>query len=133
MEYKNARYIGEGIINCQINHTQYGWIPYTLHPDDTDGSVSNSELLEAMELAGDVAPYVPPTQSELDREVAEVVRAQRDELLVSEVDAIAGNALRWSDLSSEKQGEWREYRSALLSITKSEGFPHKVSWPVKPE
>lgn len=63
MEYRNAKYIdsatdGSSRVDCEIKHDVYGWIPYTIDPADTDMTVDNSELLA--ELAGNVAPYVPP-------------------------------------------------------------------------
>jgi hypothetical protein len=69
----------------------------------------------------------------LDAAAAADVRAQRDGLLVSDVDPIVSNPLRWADLSAEKQGQWATYRRALLDITAQAGFPHSVTWPTKPE
>lgn len=62
-----------------------------------------------------------------------VVRNQRDFLLSTEVDAIAGNALRWNALTTEQQQVWSDYRQALLDIPQQAGFPHEVVWPAKPE
>jgi len=132
MNYRNAKYYNdEGVINCEIEHPDYGWIPYTLHPDDTDMTVNNDDLLVAMAKADDVAPYVPPTQAELDATLSEQLRVKRDALLV-EVDAIAGNALRWESLDANTQSAWRVYRQALLDVPQQTGFPNDVTWPTKP-
>lgn len=56
----------------------------------------------------------------------------RDNLL-KDVDAIAGNVLRWADMSAEKQAEWSTYRQALLDVPQQSGFPSIITWPVKPQ
>jgi hypothetical protein len=132
MNYRNARYIDAARIDCEIEHHIHGWIPYTLDPADTDMTVNNDDLLAAMAENGDVAAYVPPTQAELDALAADQIRAERDFRLSSEVDVIAGNALRWAALTPEKQAEWAEYRQALLDVPQQSGFPHEVSWPTPP-
>ena len=130
--YRNAKYINDnGWIDCEIEHETYGWIPYTLDPADTDMTVNNDDLLSAMAAKGDVAPYVPPTQAELDAMLSAELRRERDNLLVN-VDAIAGNALRWASLDADAQDAWAVYRQALLDIPQQSGFPINVNWPVKP-
>ena len=133
MNYRNAKYINDnGCIDCEIEHPVHGWIPYTLDPDDTDMTIDNNVLLEAMALAGDVEAYIPPTQAELDEVAAQAVRAERDMKLATEVDPIAGNALRWASLDASKQAEWAAYRQALLDVPAQAGFPHNVTWPEVP-
>jgi len=133
MNYRNAKYINDnGWIDCEIEHPEYGWIPYTLNPEDTDMTVDNNVLLAVMAERDDVAAYVPPTQEELDAQAAAAVRQERDMRLIGEVDVIAGNALRWSALTSEQQQAWADYRQALLDVPQQEGFPHSVVWPVAP-
>ena len=79
----------------------------------------------------DFAAYVAPTQAELDAALADEVRSDRDGRL-AEVDAIAGNALRWADLTSAEQAEWSTYRQALLDVPQQDGFPNNITWPTKP-
>ena len=71
--------------------------------------------------------YVTPTPTAQD------VRNERDSKLQSEVDVIAGNALRWAALSSDKQAEWSQYRTDLLGVPQQAGFPTDITWPTKPE
>ena len=61
------------------------------------------------------------------------VRVERDRKLATEVDPIAGNALRWAGLSDEQRQAWAGYRQALLDVPQQSGFPHNVTWPSKPE
>lgn len=132
MNYRNAQYIDDTRIDCEIEHPVHGWIPYTLDPADTDMTIDNNALLAAMASAGDVTAYIPPTQAELDEAAAQAVRATRDMKLSSEVDAIAGNALRWAALDADTQSAWAAYRQALLDVPQQAGFPHDVTWPTKP-
>lgn len=134
MNYRNAKYINaDGWIDCEIEHPDYGWIPYTLNPSDLDMTVNNNDLLASMSKKGNVAAYVPPTQDEIDAQAAKNIRMERDVKLASEVDPIAGNALRWAALTAEQQQSWADYRLALLDVPLQSGFPHNVVWPVKPE
>ena len=131
--YRNAKYINDnGWIDCEIEHQDYGWIPYTLDPADTDMTINNDDLLAAMEAAGDVEAYIPPTQAELDAALSDQLRMERDALL-AKLDAFVGNPLRWATLSAEQQDAWAGYRQALLDVPQQAGFPNDVVWPVKPE
>jgi len=131
MNYRNAKHISLGRVDCELDHPDYGWIPYTLDPSDTDMTINNDDLLAAMEAAGDVAPYVPPTQAELDAELSDQLRGERGSLLF-EMDAFVGNPLRWGSLSAEQQNAWGVYRQALLDVPQQSGFPNDVVWPVSP-
>lgn len=133
MNYRNAQRLANGWIDCEIEHETFGWIPFTCDPNDTGAQFDVAALHAQMDADPATAAYVPPTQEELDAAAAEAVRAERDYKLVSEVDPIVSNPLRWADLTAEKQAEWAAYRRALLDITAQSGFPHSVVWPTKPE
>lgn len=131
-KYRNAKYINDsGWVDCEIEHETYGWIPYSLDPNDEDTTVNNNELLTAMGIAGDIAAYVQPTQAEIDTALSEELRGERDSLL-TEVDSIAGNALRWGSLSTIEQDAWAAYRQDLLDVPQQASFPNTVAWPTKP-
>jgi len=116
-------------MDVEINHPQHGWIPYTLDLADTDMTIDNDAVMAL--IGTDFAAYVAPTQAELDAAAAAQVRAERDNRLL-EVDAIAGNALRWAALDADTQAAWSAYRQALLDVPQQSGFPHSVTWPTKP-
>ena len=63
---------------------------------------------------------------------AQSIRNERDHRLTTEVDAIAGNALRWAALDSATQAEWATYRTDLLDVPQQAGVPHDVTWPTSP-
>ena len=56
-------------------------------------------------------------------------RIERDHRLVTEVDPIAGHALRWASLPEEERLALATYRQALLDVPEQEGFPENVIWP----
>ena len=117
------------LMDVEINHPEHGWIPYTVDPADTDTTIDNTAVMAL--IGSNFAAYVAPTQAELDAALASEVRADRDGRL-AEVDAIAGNALRWADLTSAEQAEWSTYRQALLDVPQQAGFPDNVAWSTKP-
>jgi len=112
----------------EINHPEYGWIPYSLTPWDTDMTIDNTALLSL--IGTDFAPF---SQADHDARVGEFVRGQRDLKLKHEVDPIVTNPLRWAELTAEKQNEWATYRTDLLNVPQQEGFPNTITWPTKPE
>lgn len=130
-EVRNARSTNAAntVIDVEIYHPQYGWIPYLLTDYDTDTTIDNNAVMAL--IGTDFTAYVAPTQAELDAALAPEVRADRNARL-AEVDAIAGNTLRWADLTAAKQAEWAAYRQALLDVPQQSGFPHDVTWPTKP-
>lgn len=132
MEYRNARYVSATVIDCEINHEEFGWVPYTLTPDDADQTIDNASLLSDMEAAGDVAAYVPPTEEELNALAAKNVRSDRDFRLHYEVDPVVTNPLLWAELTLDKQEAWKQYRLDLKGIPQQLGFPYAVTWPTKP-
>jgi len=131
-EVRNAQSLNaeNTMFNVDINHPEYNWIPYALHPDDTDMTVDNSVLLEL--IGTDFEVYVAPTQAELDAELSANLRGQRDQKLAQEVDPIVTNPLRWAELTDAKQAEWTQYRTDLLNLPDQSGFPNTVTWPTKP-
>lgn len=81
----------------------------------------------------DGSKWQEPTQAAKDEYAANEVRYYRQYLLITTVDPIASNALRWSALTAEQQQAWADYRQALLDVPQQSGFPHNVTWPSKPE
>lgn len=136
LEYRNAVFKSadglSGVIDCEINHPDYGWIEYTIDPNDTDETVSNSYLTTQMQENDDVAAYVAPTQEEIDASNAEKIRMRRNAMLASIVDPIVSNPLRWDGLTSEQQTEMQTYRTELLNVTDQETFPTSVIFPTAP-
>mgnify|MGYP003650922608 CR=1 FL=1 len=129
MNYRNAKHISEGRIDCEIEHPVHGWIPYTLDPADTDMTVDNDALLLA--IGDDAEAYVEPTQEELDAELSVEMREQRDSLLLV-LDAMVSNPIRWAGFSGAQQTAMADYRQELLDVPQQAGFPNTVVWPTEP-
>ena len=117
-------------IDVEINHPEYSWIPYTVDPTDTDTTIDNEEVMAL--IGTEFADYVAPTQEELDAALAIDIRADRNARLL-EVDSIAGNALRWSELTPASQDKWSQYRIDLLAVPQQSGFPNNITWPTLEE
>ena len=117
-------------MEVEINHPDYGWIPYTVDPADTDTTINNDAILAL--ISTDFVAYVAPTAAEITTALAVTERSRRDGLLVTVVDPIAGNALRWAALTSEQQTAWATYRTALLDVPAQAGFPSSITWPTAP-
>jgi len=117
-------------LDVEINHPEFGWIPYTVDPSDPDSTINNSVIMAL--IGTDFTTYVAPTQAELDEDTAANIRAERDNILVAEVDPIVTNPMRWGALSSVKQNEWTQYRTAILDVPQQSGFPNSITWPSTP-
>ena len=64
-------------------------------------------------------------REEIDKQQEESIRNQRDRLIEKS---------DWRAVSDRKlEIGWKEYRQALRDISKQEGFPHDVEWPVDPD
>ena len=116
------------IFDLEINHPEFGWIPYSLHPDDSDNTIDNADLLN---LIG--SNYSAFSQSDYDAKIAANVRRVRNLRLEQEVDPIVSNPLRWAEMTTEEQTTWSQYRTDLLNVPQQSGFPHNVTFPTKPE
>lgn len=118
-----ARYNQFGAIDLEVNHPDWGWIPFTATPDDTEvhGRIIYARAVQGE--AGPIAPYEPPS----DEEVAAEVRAERDRRL------IASDWTQLPDVPQATRDLWAPYRQALRDVPEQAGFPHEVEWPTPPQ
>ena len=56
---RNPAYNADGHIDLEINHPDYGWIPYTLNMGDEDTTIDNDKLKSIVDIIG-VADYIEP-------------------------------------------------------------------------
>jgi len=61
MNYRNPIYNHLGTIDCEIDHPDHGWIPFTASPGDVEpaGVALHTQIV----LDGGIAPYVPDLTS----------------------------------------------------------------------
>lgn len=119
MNYRNATYNARGTIDCEIEHPDYGWIPFTASPDDVEPL--GKEIFDKAKL--DAGPYVAPPVN-LDALAAEA-RAERSALLA------ASDWTQMPDAPVDQQA-WAAYRQELRDITEQDGFPEVIVWPEEP-
>jgi hypothetical protein len=57
MEIRNPRHNANGTIDCDVNHTYYGWVPFTASPNDVEeyGRELYAALIAGVH--GEIAPY----------------------------------------------------------------------------
>ena len=90
MQYRNPVYTADGRINCEINHSHYGWIPFTADANDIENH--GKELFDAILKDGGVKDYEKPDN------LSEIVKAERNaymekiELTDQQIDHIAEKA-----------------------------------------
>lgn len=128
--FKNARnpiFNRDGLILIEVDHPEFGWIPFGASKDDT---VDYGRQLYERALAGEFgkvreAPDVSIEELEAD------VRFTRSSLLTS-IDSVVKNPLRFAELSAGIVEELTSYRRLLLDVTSQDGFPTEVVWPEKP-
>lgn len=99
------------------------WKP---HDQATEKLVAVAPYEEAGEVF--TVAVEPLTEEELEsrkQTLAAQIRAQRASLLAS---------CDWTQLADApvNKAAWAEYRQALRDISKQEGFPETVEWPISP-
>jgi len=109
-------------MDVEINHPQFGWIPYTLNPSDTDTTIDNDEVMSL--IGTDFGAYVAPAAEEINIALAVDVRAERNARLAKS-DWRASQDVTMSNA-------WRDYRQALRDVTAQAGFPNNIIWPSQP-
>ena len=75
-----------------------------------------------------VADLDDETKARIDDEAAKAVRAERDKR-IAETDWIVIKNL---ELNQNVPGIWEVYRQNLRDVPSQAGFPHDITWPVKP-
>lgn len=103
MNYRNAKRLADGRIDCEIEHPLYGWIPFTADPADTGAQFDVAELHALMVADPATAPYAPPTseeiaaQQEAERQFMRISFAQLLIGLVTEGWITAAEGRAWRD------------------------------------
>lgn len=113
-----------------------GWYDDEIHQSIPEPNVEVSEEVWQGAIDASHNTIIDGVTSQVDyrtdEQKASDIRFARDELLVTEVDPIVTNPLRWAELSSTVQQQWTDYRTALLDVPQQSGFPNEVVWPTKP-
>jgi hypothetical protein len=118
--YRNPIFNNSGTIDCEIEHPEYGWIPFTASSNDCEEH--GRELYHRIKKDGNVSPYIPPSKEQIESQE----REKRNQLLI-ETD--------WTqlpDVPENIKSEWVAYRQALRDVPQQPDFPYNIIWPDKP-
>lgn len=100
MNYRNPKFAADGRIDCEIEHPEFGWIPFTVDPMDTGAQIDVVELDAQIRTAGGIAAYVAP-------DAATVLAAQRAGMSLTFAQLLIG--LVTEEWITEAEGEaWLE-------------------------
>lgn len=130
MNVKNGNFNHDQTIDCEYQHPDFGWIPFTADPNDPEELGREIYRRAVNGEFGKIKPYqeAVKTQTELGSEI----REQRDYMMAS-VDHYVSNPLRWAELSDDRKNVIAEYRTDLLNVPQQTGFPETIEWPEIPE
>lgn len=125
MEIRSAKYTEHGMIDCEIDHPVYGWVPFTAVNNDQD---QFSARIFAAALAMHPAPYIAPPlpdplEAERDKMVVSSFQARAalmDFGLLADVNAALSKAGPLAQLAWAEAGEFRR-RSGLVNSL-ADGF-----------
>ena len=125
MEYRNPKWQYGNSIDCEINHPNFGWIPFTAVLTDLGAEFDVVELYTRMSKDKSILPYTPQSLALNLEQLANQIRTERNQLL-AESD--------WTQIPDAPvdQAAWKLYRQELRDITDQAGFPTTIVWPVKP-
>ena len=101
MQVKNLKYNATGTVDCEIEHPQYGWIPFTASPDDSEQFGRNVYAQAMSGTLGVIAAYVPPQKT--PEEVKAEAAAKRQRAYEQEADPLFFKAQR----GETTMDEWR--------------------------
>lgn len=136
MEIRKPKYNELGTIDCEINHPDYGWIPFTADPNDCEELGRNiyAEIKEGKH--GDIAPHDQHVPT--DEEKAYTARYMRDSLIAD----LEPRLLRYErqerlGIETNDTEAWYlaalQYAQDLRDVPQQEGFPTDIVWPDMPE
>jgi hypothetical protein len=100
MDFRNAKYSNADntIIDMEIDHPVYGWIPFSANADDVESL--GKEMFDAAVAAGNIAAYVAPIPVVPDRVTANQFGQQMIVAgIKSQVDAwvaLQSDAVQWA-------------------------------------
>lgn len=118
----------DGIVDCEILHETYGWIPFSANPDDTaPATLAVFGYIEENDI--DVST-LPPSPN-LPVHIINTERSWRDsELKVADVELLKAEDADPASVGTPTQ--WRQYRVDLRNWPQSQAFPDSTLRPVRP-
>lgn len=98
MEIRNVKYNKQGTIDCEIDHPELGWIPFTASPDDVEqhGKDIHAFLIESENIAAYVVPA--KTTVQIEQELTNAKESQKDILRREKLDSML--TMEFADIDS---------------------------------
>ncbi|MDP9653637.1 UNVERIFIED_ORG: hypothetical protein J2W87_001546 [Pseudomonas putida] len=127
-QVRNMTQFKDGVVDCEVLHESFGWIPFTAVPGDT--APATLAVFEHIGAYGvDVATL--PESPNLATSITSTERSWRDhELTVADVELL--KAEDGDPASKGTPTEWRQYRVDLRNWPESPDFPDSGVRPVRP-
>jgi len=90
MKFRNAKFLENGWIDCEIEHPSLGWIPFVCPPDNDSGTPLNNVALHAEMIAsGTVLPFIQE-EFQIEAAIAQAM-ASIDQFHGESVQRLVGN------------------------------------------
>lgn len=74
-EIRNPVFTYDGLIDCEVNHPEFGWIPFTANPNDPEAH-GRAIFQSALAMGPQAAPSGPPPEQALVRSFMRLSFAQ---------------------------------------------------------
>jgi len=122
IEFRNAQHYRLNAINCEVNHKEYGWIPFlaTSYDEEEYGRELYRQLTE--DYANEIAPV---DEARILAEDTNMARTLRNQLL-TQTD--------WTqspDVPEATRTAYVTYRQQLRDLPAQDGFPY-IEFPTPP-
>lgn len=121
--FRNPKWTTKGTIEVEVEHDEYGWIPFNATPDDDVDYGRELFAILSTKYAAQVTPCPP---EEYEEEAAYEALSRR----AAELEASDWTQL--PDVPQATKDLWTPYRQALRDITEQSGYPHEINWPEPP-
>lgn len=128
MNFRNAQYNQFGTIDCEVEHPNLGWIPFTASQTDVGGD--GAGIFEAAKDTATeyVAPPPPPepTPEELLEQARAAAFLSRDQFLLA---AVAAGIVTEEVAEEAASGAWPAgFNTFLSDLTASQRITAKATW-----
>ena len=125
MRLRNPTYNAFGTIDVEIEHPDFGWIPFTASPNDAE---EHGRIVYQRVMSGEAGRIAPSPVDPIDVLAAELRSKRTRKLTLCDWTQTLD-----APLSEAERAAWAEYRQALRAIPEQPGFPQDVTWPVVPD
>ncbi len=119
-------------IGCQVTFDKLGTVYFVASSNDSE--FHGREIYQRAKNGefGPIADYISTKPILTLEEKQNQARINRNYLL-SQLDSLVSNPLRWAELTDQSRTDITNYRVALLNVPQQQGFPDNITWPEKPD